>query len=213
MDPTGLPAIYAAFAIVAVSPGPANVAVSDVAARTGRRGGLAFGLGLGVGLAAWGLMAATGLGVALQASARALAVLKVAGGLYLLWLALQALRSATACGPPDPSAPIAARDTDRRHVVRGLLLNLSNPKAVVAWMAALSVGLDGRGDGAGLAAALSGCIAIGFCNYAGHALAFSHPAVMRGHVRLRRWIDGTVAALFAAAGLTLLRAALARAPA
>ena len=100
--------------------------------------------------------------------------------------------------------------TEERWFVQGLVLNLSNPKAVVAWMAALSVGL-GADDGlAAVAVATLGCVVIGFAIYAGYAAAFSLAAVMRGYARLRRWIDGVVAVLFATAGLVLLRSAFSR---
>jgi len=91
-----------------------------------------------------------------------------------------------------------------------LMLNLSNPKAVVAWMAALSMGL-GVGDNTGhVIAATFVCMALGFLNYASYAMAFSLPGFMAGYRRLRRWIDGAVAGLFAIAGFGLIRSAFSR---
>jgi threonine/homoserine/homoserine lactone efflux protein len=90
------------------------------------------------------------------------------------------------------------------------LLNLSNPKAVIAWMAALSMGLGADSDWSGVAAATLGCAVIGFAIYFAYAFAFSVSAAMRGYARARRWVDGAVAALFAAAGLALLRSAFTR---
>jgi threonine efflux protein len=52
------------------------------------------------------------------------------------------------------------------------------------------------------------CMAIGLLNYLFWALLFSTPRAMAGYRRLRRWIDGAVALLFAAAGVALLRSAL-----
>lgn len=194
-----------AFLVVAVSPGPANIAVATVAMSAGRRSGLSFGMGLALGLAAWGVVAATGMGALLQTSATALVALKLVGGAYLLWLAVQSGRAALRHG-----AKAAAPSRRGRWFARGLLLNLSNPKAVVAWMAALSMGL-GTGDGSGdvLVATLM-CVVIGIANYAFYALTFSLPGAMAAYRRLRRWIDGAVAGLFAAAGLGLIRSALTR---
>ena len=207
---TGLAAIFAAFFVVAVSPGPATLAVSTVSAASGRRAGMSFGTGLGVGLAFWGLVAATGLGAVLQSTTHLLAALKVAGGFYLLWLAYGSARSAMRADIASFHARSAEPEGEGGWFVRGLVLNLSNPKAVVAWMAALSVGL-GEGDGLGsVAIATVGCMIIGFSIYAAYAAAFSIAAVMQGYARARRWIDGTVAALFALAGLSLLRSAFAR---
>ena len=126
--------IAAAFFIVTVSPGPANLALATVAMHSGRRAGLVFALGLSVGLAFWGVVAATGLGVVVQGTTTLLTLLKLFGGAYLIWLAIQSGRA-------------AARKTEETVVAlqksgwfwRGLLLNLSNPKAVVAWMAALAI--------------------------------------------------------------------------
>jgi len=209
---TGLVAIFAAFFVVAVSPGPATLAVSTASAASGRRSGMTFGAGLGLGLAFWGIVAATGLGAILQTTTHLLAALKVAGGLYLLWLAYGSARSAMrGVVAPTPGGEETS-PSEGRWFVRGLVLNLSNPKAVVAWMAALSVGL-GADDGLGsVAIATFGCMLIGFAIYAAYAAAFSSAAVMRGYARARRWIDGIVAALFALAGFALLRSAFARGP-
>lgn len=202
--PDLLPAALAFF-LVTVSPGPANIAVASVSMAAGRTCGMRFGAGLAAGLAFWGLVAATGLGALLQSAAEVLAVLKLLGGLYLLWLAWQSARAALA---PAPNAETPLRGG--RWFWRGLILNLSNPKAVVAWLAALSMGL-GAGDSlAQLAAVTLLCMVLGLLNYAGHALAFSAPAMRAGYRRLRRWVEGAVAGLFALAGLGLIRAALAR---
>lgn len=210
---TNLAAIFATFFVVAVSPGPATLAVSTVSASSGRRSGMLFGAGLGLGLASWGVVAATGLGAVLQTTTQLLAALKVAGGLYLLWLAYGSARSAMRKGETFNNDAETSPASEGRWLMRGLVLNLSNPKAVLAWMAALSVGL-GADDGlASVTIATLGCAAIGFAIYATYAAAFSLAAIMQGYARLRRWIDGAVAALFALAGFALLRSAFARAPA
>ncbi|MEM9677300.1 MAG: LysE family translocator [Pseudomonadota bacterium] len=198
-------AIAVAFFIVTVSPGPANIAVATVSMRAGRRDGLLFGLGLSVGLAFWGLVAATGLGTVLQNAPPALFALKVFGGCYLLWLAWQSARSVVQA--PDTVNQMLGGG---RWFWRGLILNMSNPKAVVAWLAALSMGLDGGGSGVLVVVATLVCIALGFANYAGYALAFSLSGFMESYRRLSKWIDGVVAGLFAVAGLSLLRSAFAR---
>jgi threonine/homoserine/homoserine lactone efflux protein len=87
---------------------------------------------------------------------------------------------------------------------------MSNPKAVVAWMAALSMGLGQETEAQAVATATVMCMGLGFVNYAGYALTFSLPGFMAGYRRLRRWIDGAVAGLFALAGFGLIRSALTR---
>ncbi len=205
MLPTDLIPIVFAFLIVAVSPGPANIAVATIAMQRGRRASMLFGAGLGTGLAFWGVVAATGMGAVLQSSAIALTILKVLGGLYLLWLAWQSCRSAV-----RPAADAVPPKGQRRWFLGGLILNLSNPKAVVAWMAALSVGLGDNHAAGQLAVSTLLCMVLGFANYFGHAAAFSLPGFMAAYHRARRWVEGAVAALFALAGFGLLRSALLR---
>lgn len=197
--------IAAAFLIVTVSPGPANLALATVAMHSGRRAGLFFGLGLSVGLAFWGAVAATGLGVLVQGTATLLTLLKLFGGAYLLWLALQSGRSAVR---KSDATKIAAQNG--AWFWRGLLLNLSNPKAVVAWMAALAMGLGQETNAHAVAGATLMCAGLGLANYTGYALTFSLPGFMAGYRRWRRWIDGVAAGLFALAGFSLVRSALSR---
>lgn len=198
-------AILVAFFIVTVSPGPANLAVATVSMSAGRRSGMMFGAGLSVGLAFWGLIAATGMGAVLQSSTTVLTVLKICGGFYLLWLAVSSARSAM-----GPQTPANSQVETGRWFLRGLILNLSNPKAAVAWMAALSMGLAGGSSGGTVVLATLCCMALGFLNYAAYALMFSWSGCRAVYRRFRRWIDGVVAGLLAAAGLGLIRSALTR---
>jgi threonine efflux protein len=200
-----LMSVALAFFVVTVSPGPANIAVATVAMSSGRRRGLVFGAGLSFGLALWGIVAATGMGAVLQGSTTVLTILKVLGGLYLLWLAFQSGRSALTRKNVAHNVP-----SEGRWFTRGLVLNLSNPKAVVAWMAALSMGLGADDNSWDVIAATLVCVALGFVNYAGYAIAFSLPGFMAGYRRLRRWIDGVVAGLFAIAGMGLIRSVFSR---
>lgn len=206
-DLAALAAIAGAFVVVASSPGPANLAAATVAMGHGRRTGLIFALGLSVGLWVWGLLAALGLGAVLQTSATALLALKLFGGCYLLWLAWQSARSAARPG----HGPIAkVQIAGERWFWRGVALNLTNPKAVFAWMAALSVGLDRQNDVSMVAIATVMCGAIALLNAIGHVWLFSMGGMMAAYARARRWIDGVVAGVFAVAGLGLIRSALAR---
>ncbi|WP_218044927.1 LysE family translocator [Kiloniella majae] len=214
-----LASIGLAFFIVAVSPGPATLANATVSMSQGRRAGLIYGAGLSCGLGFWGIVAASGLGAVLQSSVYLLMILKVFGGLYLLWLAFQSARAAI-----KPDVEKGTQSPDKKDIVhnsfirgwfiQGLILNLSNPKAVVAWMAALSVGLDANAnDGVwayALIAATLMCMIIGVLVYVFYAVIFSFGGIMRGYNRCRRWINGAIAGLFTLAGFGLIRSAFIR---
>ena len=151
------------------------------------------------------LLLCLGLGAVLQSSLFALMLLKLAGGAYLLFLAWQTGRAALRAEAPKPPAIPPGK-----WVLRGVLLNLSNPKAVFAWMAALSVGMGPEQGGDAVLVATLMCAAIGTLNAMTWALVFSRPRMMTGYRRVRRWVDGVVAGLFAMAGFGLIRSALAR---
>lgn len=207
IDPVALMTIASAFFVVAVAPGPATLGCAAVSMAHGRRAGLGFGAGLGLGLMFWGVLAAVGLGAVLAASAPLLTLLKLAGACYLFWLAWQSGRSAMSETAAEP-----AQIAQGRWVWKGVLLNLSNPKAVFAWLATLSLGLPPDAGVWAVSLATLICATIGFLVYLPWIFGFSHPPVMVAYRRVRRWVDGVVAALFATAGIGLIRSALTRVP-
>ncbi|MBX2870340.1 MAG: LysE family translocator [Acidiferrobacterales bacterium] len=194
-----------AFFIVAVSPGPANISNAAIAMHYGRRTSLVYGAGLSFGLVFWGIVAASGMGAVLQSSLYLLTALKVLGGVYLLWLALQSGRQAIRSDEADIVA------TEKQNwFVKGLILNMSNPKSVLAWLAALSVGVSPGDSGSAIIAPTLVCILVGFANNALYSMLFSVGGMMKTYRKCRRWISGVVATLFAFAGLGLIRSAFAR---
>ena len=205
IDLTNLGIVAAAFYIAAASPGPATLAVSTVAMSAGRRTGFLFGLGLSIGLAFWGLVAATGLGAILQTSAFALTVLKFIGGAYLIWLAYLSGRSARQASEKEHDY-----QTVQHYFRSGLFLNLSNPKAVLAWMAVLALGIGGESVALQMTIATLLCSTIGLFIYTAYAFVFSTKHAMSVYRKVRRWIEGAVAVLFALAGLGLIKSAMSR---
>ncbi|MDT8343985.1 MAG: LysE family transporter [Thermohalobaculum sp.] len=191
-----------AFFVAAASPGPATLSVAATAMARGRTAGLAMAAGLSLGLGLWGVVAATGLGAVVLAWAPALEVLRLAGGVFLLWLAWQSARSAFS---PAAAAGAASVATGPWGIFRqGLLLNLLNPKALLAWGAVIALGMPADAGAAEFAAIVAVCSALGCAIYAGYAALFALPAVRAGYARSRRWIDGACAAGFATAGGALL---------
>ena len=93
--------------------------------RRGRRGGLVTAAGTVTGLALWSVAAALGLSALLAASEVGYNVARVAGGLYLIWLGVQTLRShGTAPATATEAAPLPMH----RAYLTGVLSNLLNPK-------------------------------------------------------------------------------------
>ncbi|MEM7506249.1 MAG: LysE family translocator [Pseudomonadota bacterium] len=202
VETASLAAPAAAFLIAAGSPGPATLAVAATSMSRGRSAGLACAVGLWVALSLWGLVAAAGIGALMATWAPAMIALRLIGGAYLLYLAWQSMRSALADHPVEQDAA----DCPNAALMfwRGMLLNAMNPKALLAWMAVIVIGLPpgaGTGD---VAIIFALCSAIGLGLYVLYAMLFSTGRAMRFYLRLRRWIEGGCALLFGAAGLGLL---------
>ena len=79
--------------LVTVSPGPDNLMVLSIGASRGRIRGMAFGLGCAIGCLSHTLLAALGVSALIKASPVSFTVLKVLGGLYLIYMGWRALKS------------------------------------------------------------------------------------------------------------------------
>ncbi len=196
---------YAAYVIAAASPGPSNMAIMDAAMSRGRSAALALTAGVVTGSWTWAVLAATGVAALLSTYAQALLYLKIAGGLYLLHLALKAARSALAAAPAEAAAAAGGRRSELPSLYRrGLLLHIGNPKAILGWVAIMSLGLRPVGPAYLPFAILLGCAVLSVVIFGGYALLFSTPAMAQAYRKARRWIEGTLAVFFGAAGLRLL---------
>lgn len=195
--------IYVAYVVAAGSPGASTMAIMNIAMEHGRRAAIIFALGIVTVSACWGFAAATGMAALLHQFPQLMVGLKLVGGTYLLWLAFKALRSALTA-----AAPVAqAQDfTPSRWMLyrRGLLMHLSNPKAVLAWTALFSLGLGDDAPMAMLVQALAGCIVLSVIVFVGYAVVFSSRAIAAIYARARRLIELLLAVVFALAGFKLL---------
>ncbi len=126
-------AFFAASVLLALAPGPDNVFVLLQSAMRGRAAGLRVVLGLCTGLLGHTAAVAGGLAAVFAASATAFEVVKWAGALYLVWLAWGALRA--------PAGELGAAPAERGDgwamYRRGVIMNLTNPKVAIFFLAFL----------------------------------------------------------------------------
>lgn len=163
-------------------------------------------LGISLGIVVWAGVALMGLHLILQKMAWLHQVIMVGGGIYLCWMGWQLLRSARAqnAGPTASSEVQVALPKPGRSFIRGLLTNLSNPKAVIYFGSVFSlfVGDDvGAGARWGLFLLI---VAETFVWFSLVAVVFALPAMRRGYQRLAKWIDGLAGVLFTGFGLHLI---------
>lgn len=91
--------------------------------------------------------------------AQALLVLQIFGGLYLLFLAFRAGRSALTSNEKLAARASADEVALSRGELyrRGLLMHLANPKSVLAWIALVTLGIGPNSSSQSIAAILGGC--------------------------------------------------------
>jgi threonine/homoserine/homoserine lactone efflux protein len=122
--------IVAGFAAV---PGPSNLYVVTQGLRAGRRPALAAAAGCALGAFVYVIATSVGLAAVLASSTTALSILHYVGGAYLLFLGLRILRR-------HPGTSLAAGDDvdvprRERFLRRGMLVELSNPKVALFFLA------------------------------------------------------------------------------
>ena len=111
----------AAALVVAITPGPG---IFYIVARTltgGQTEGLASSVGLGLGGLVHVFAGAAGLSALVMASAEAFTVLKIAGGLYLVWRGVKTWREARLTAPAEVPTTGA-----RRAFREGILVEALN---------------------------------------------------------------------------------------
>lgn len=124
--------------LLALAPGPDNLFVMTQAAQQGRRAGLLVTLGLCTGLLAHTAAVTFGLAALFTASAAAFTILKFTGAGYLLYLAALSFRSGTVTGPAAAADRLGSAALYRR----GIIMNITNPKVSIFFLAFLPQFVD-----------------------------------------------------------------------
>jgi threonine efflux protein len=202
MDWPALLAFWAAFTLALISPGPNFALMLRIGLGSGRGPALRTTLGIAVGEAVWGFAALFGVAaLALHYPLLGTAI-RWAGGAFLLWLALGALRSAWRGSTPAGAAPAPAGG----GFWTGLALMLLNAKAGFFWVSLTGVllGTDLAPATATLAVGVAVLLSLLWHGFL--AVAFSGRRLSRLYARAQRGIEGVLGAALAALGMKLLAA-------
>lgn len=186
-----------------MSPGPNVLMVTQTAIASTRRAGVLAALGIAAGAAVWSTAAVLGLQALFAQAPWVSQGLRVVGGLYLLYLGVRFWRRAGRGFMADPEAA-GGRLSDWQAFRRGVLINLTNPKALIFYgsifAALLSPGLPGW-----VKATAIGLIVVNSIGWhIALALLFSTPRAQQAYQRLKRKIDLTAGAAFGLLGIHLL---------
>lgn len=190
--------------LITASPGPDNLMVLGMGISKGRRQGIAFGLGCALGCLSHTLLAVIGVSALIAASPMAFTLLKIGGGLYLVWLGVQALRST---GNARLGTAEAGETSLWRLFLKGVFANAINPKVVLFFLSFLPQFVLPANGHAAMQMALLGLL---FTTQA--ALLFSLLGFFSGSVgqllmrrpRVAAWLDRVAGAVFVGLGLRLM---------
>jgi threonine/homoserine/homoserine lactone efflux protein len=118
-------------ALVIVTPGQDTALTIRNTLVGGRRAGVLTAIGVSAGQGIWALAAAAGIAALLRASEPAFLAVRLAGGIYLVYLGAQALRLAFRGSPRNAQVVVARTGRGLVPLRQGVLSNLGNPKMAV----------------------------------------------------------------------------------
>jgi threonine/homoserine/homoserine lactone efflux protein len=195
--------ILGALTLGAVSPGPSFVFVSRTSLALSRRDGMAAALGMGVGGVIFAGLALFGLQAVLAQVGWLYAGLRLAGGLYLLYLAVRLWRAAAVPlivaggAAPRMAGPV-------RSFALGLATQLSNPKAAIVYGSIFAALLPPAPPAWIFVALPPAVMLIEIGWYTIVAVTFSSDAPRAAYLRGKRWIDRAAGGVMGVLGLRLI---------
>ena len=180
-----------------MSPGPALLVAMQTTLSSGRRAGIAIGIGLACMASMWTLLALLGLEAVFQVVPWAYLAVKTIDALYLIYIAWKMWRGA--------GDRIAASHRPAKHAFRqGILINLLNPKSVLFAAAVLVVVFPGDMSMRDNAIVVFNHLAVEVVFYCAIAVALSTPAFSKRYLKAKAYIDRVAAGVLAVLGLRLL---------
>ncbi len=189
-------------ALAQIAPGPNLLAVAGSSLGHGRKAGLATALGVAASVLYWATLFAFGVAALLTAMPQLVTALRFIGGAYLLYLGVKTILLSR--GTTPPLKPSSDANTLRAAFFKGVLVNVTNPKTAMMWIA-VSMYLGGSGVtsfgllAVGCAMALSAAMI-----YSGYAFILSTGLAMRGYTRFFRFIETAFGLIFGAIGGKLI---------
>ena len=203
---TYLFAIAVMHGIVLVTPGANVLVVSQLAASGHRRAACFAALGVTVVAVLWAMLAVLGVHAVFSAHPLLRAMLQVAGGLYLCYVAVRLWRSgvSTLHVSQFSLAPYAAFRL-------GFLTNIFNPKSALFFGSVFATALPAEPSTFLLATAVAVVFVNALVWHLFLAIAFSQPKVQVAYGRQRKVLNRVASALVGAFGVRLLLSTLAEA--
>lgn len=189
--------------VALASPGPDFALVVQAAGKHGRRAGLAIALGISLAILVHSVLSITGVSLLIAQMPTLGIILKAAGGAFLLYLGIGALKTIPARlrqgdGPLVGAAEVSM--TVRQATVRGFITNLLNPKALVFFLSLITSLVPSQMSVAGKGAAIGILWGLSFAWFALLSYLLTGERVQQQLQRMAVWIDLLCGSVFALVG-------------
>lgn len=187
--------------LAVISPGPSFLITAQTAVARSRLDGVKIAFGLGAGTLVWSSAALLGLNALFRLHHWLFVGMKIAGALFLMWIAIQIFRHA--------KAPIEMREGNgeaakRNPFLRGFLTQISNPKVAV-FFGSIFVAMLPQKVPLWMVLALVVIVTLNeVIWYTLVALCFGSKPVRRFYLGAKTWIDRVTGLFLGALSLRLL---------
>ena len=188
-----------------MTPGPDFFYVVRMSAGNSRRNAICAILGICIGIGFWASLSLLGLAVILATLPMLHGAIMLLGGAYLSYCGVSLWRTKTNVELSALSAQELNQQTSiRKEIMKGLLVNLSNAKAVVFFSSVMSLVLANITNVWQMSLALAIIVLEGFVYFYVISLVFSRNIAKRIYGRYTRYIDNAAGAVFLFFGLLLI---------
>lgn len=194
--------IFVAAFLAIASPGPATLAIANTSMSQGRVYGLSIALGVLTGSLLWSVCAAFGLATLMFSNVWLLETFRYVGSIYLLFLAYKSLLSAWYVKSiPSMTAP---RVGLLSIYYRGLLIHITNPKAVLFFGALYSIVIPVDSSFYSLLKVIGIVALVSSSVFISYALIFSSELMKNLYMKTRKAFETIFALFFGTAALRIL---------
>lgn len=204
--------IYVVYLAAAMTPGPNLLVIAGTALGTSRGYAVATALGVSTGTAVYAAVTMLGLSALLAELSFLSTLVRVCGGAYLIYLGVRALQRArwrmrgARAVDALATAPLRTGQSLAAAYVTGLLVNLSNAKAIVFYLSLMSLVVTPVTPVSVKVVGGLGMVALSVAWYATVAVALSASRVRAAHRHAAGWIDAALGVSMLAVGTRLLLA-------
>ncbi|QIZ78905.1 LysE family translocator [Ferrimonas lipolytica] len=197
--------------VALASPGPDFALVVQAAGKHGRKAGLAIALGISLAILLHAVFAITGVSVLIQQLPALGVALKVAGGCYLLYLGIGALKTVPG-RLRQGDGPLLKGSADSLNIkqatIKGFVTNLLNPKALVFFLSLLTSLVPTQMSMAGKGAAIGILWGLSFAWFALLSYLLTGKRMQQKLQGIAVWIDALCGTVFTLVGGIILGSVL-----